>query len=429
MACSLGIDISSLPQMLSELSHKTFIVSMHLIKLAKYFNYAYRQPMRSSMRSCRKVHFVIYDFIVIGAGMAGASAAFELAEDGKVLVIEAESQPGYHSTGRSAALFTRNYGTELVRNINALSEPFFRTPPESFTDCPLLSPRGALTISAPGEEAKLDAVLSLSTIQNPIIEMAVEDAIAMVSFLRPDRTSRAIYEVGVTDIQVASLLQSYLKGAKNRGANIITNAPIIALSHTNRVWNVSTGKNTYQAKTVINAAGAWADEIGALAGASHIGLVAKRRTAIIVDAPLDCDTDKLPCVDFANSEAYIKPEAGKLMVSPGDATPTPPQDVQPDEMDLAVLADWVERETLIPIRRISHSWAGLRSFVADENPVMGYEPIVPNFVWHAGQGGFGIMMAPALARALAAICLENQLPADFTASGISTTDLGVSRLL
>lgn len=371
---------------------------------------------------------MIYDFIVIGAGMAGASAAFELAEQGKVLVIEAESQPGYHSTGRSAALFTRNYGTELVRSINALSEPFFRAPPESFTESPLLSPRGALTISSLGEEAKLDAVLNLSTIEDPIIEMAVDDAIAMVPFLRADRISRAIYEVGVTDIQVASLLQSYLKGAKNRGVNIVTNEPVITLSHVNGTWIVTTGKNTYQAKTIINAAGAWADEIGALAGASQIGLVAKRRTAIIIDAPLDCDTDGLPCVDFVNSEAYIKPEAGKLMVSPGDATPTPPQDVQPDEMDVAILADWIERETRIPIRRISHSWAGLRSFVADENPVVGYDSVVPNFVWHAGQGGFGIMMAPALARALATICFERQLPADFTASGIAAADLGVSRL-
>ncbi|PCI88515.1 MAG: FAD-dependent oxidoreductase [Hyphomicrobiales bacterium] len=360
--------------------------------------------------------------------MAGASAAFELAKDGNVLVIEAESQPGYHSTGRSAALFTRNYGTELVRNINALSEHFFRSPPEDFTDIPLLSPRGALTISGPGEEAKLDAVLDLSTNQNPIIEMAVEDAISMVPFLRPDRVSRAIYEVGVTDIQVAALLQSYLKGTKKRGADIVTNEPVSALSQVDGMWIVNTRKNTYQAKTIINAAGAWADEIGALAGATRIGLVAKRRTAIIIDAPSDCDTDSLPCVDFVSSEAYIKPEAGKLMVSPGDATPTPPQDVQPDEMDVAVLADWIERETRIPIRRISHSWAGLRSFVSDENPVVGYDPVVPNFVWHVGQGGFGIMMAPALARAIAAICFERQLPADFVASGIVAADLGVSRL-
>ncbi|MBL1419674.1 MAG: FAD-binding oxidoreductase [Alphaproteobacteria bacterium] len=371
---------------------------------------------------------MIYDFIVIGAGIAGASAAYELSEHSKVLIIEAESQSGYHSTGRSAALFTRNYGTPLVRKINALSEPFFNAPPEYFTDNPLLSPRGALTISNPGEEAKLDATLRLSTKQNPIIEMNVQTAIAMVPFLRVDRIGRAIFEAGVTDIQVAALLQSYLKGTKNRGTNIVTNEPVIALNHMNDIWTVTTGKNTYQTKTIINAAGAWADEIGALAGAFQIGLVAKRRTAIIVDAPPDCDTDGLPCIDFVSNEAYIKPEAGKLMISPGDATPIPPQDVQPDEMDVAILADWIQHETHIPIRRISHSWAGLRSFVADENPVVGYDTVVPDFVWHAGQGGFGIMMAPALARALAAICFEHKLPADFEASGIIVTDLGISRL-
>ena len=379
------------------------------------------------MRLCRKVHFVIYDFIVIGAGMAGASAAFELAEQGKVLLIEAENQPGYHSTGRSAALFTRNYGTKLVRSINALSEPFFLAPPENFTDSPLLSPRGALTISSPGEEAKLDAVLSLSTAQNPIIEMAIEDAIALVPFLRADLISRAIYEDGVTDIQVASLLQSYLRGGKNKGTNIVTNEPVNALSHSDGTWTVSTGKNTYYAKTIINAAGAWADEIGALAGATHINLVAKRRTAIIVDAPPNCDTARLPCVDFANNEAYIKPEAGKLMISPGDATPTPPQDVQPDEMDVAVLADWIERETRIPIRRISHSWAGLRSFVSDENPVVGYDPKVPNFIWHAGQGGFGIMMAPTLARACASLIAQDKLPQELLDVGVTADNLSPNR--
>ncbi len=371
---------------------------------------------------------MVYDFVVIGAGMAGASAAFELAAQSCVLLIEAEQHPGYHSTGRSAALFTRNYGTPLVRRINALSEPFFHAPPDGFTDGPLLHPRGALAVAGPGDEARLDAVIKASTSSNPVVEMSPKDVLAMVPFLRPERVSRAAYEEGVADIDVAALLKSYLKGFKKRGGQVVTGAPVTALKHEADTWAVTTAKGTYRAKTVINAAGAWADEIGALAGASRIGLVAKRRTAIIVDAPTGDPVNALPCIDFASNDAYVKPEAGKLMASPGDATPTTPQDAQPDEMDVAVLADWIERETLITVRRIAHKWAGLRSFVADESPVVGRDTTVANFVWLAGQGGYGIMMAPALARAVASLCLDHRLPRDFVRSQFTIDDLGPMRL-
>ena len=371
---------------------------------------------------------MVFEFIVMGAGMAGASAAYELSANSSVLLIEAETQPGYHSTGRSAALFTRNYGTPLVRKINALSEPFFRLPPTGLVDGPLLRSRGALAVAGPGDEAALDAVLSAATADDPVLEMTSAEALSLVPFLRPERVARAAYEPGVTDIEVATLLGSYLKGFKLRDGQIRTGEPVTALEYASSNWKVTTPKGTYQAKTLINACGAWADEIGTLAGAARIGLVAKRRTAIIVDATPGYDVGTLPCVDFAATDAYIKPEAGKLMVSPGDASPIQPQDVQPDEMDVAVLADWLERETMIPVRRISHSWAGLRSFVADDNPVVGFDPVVPGFVWHAGQGGYGIMMAPALARAVASLGQDGKLPADFVSFQVTMDDLGPARL-
>ncbi|MBL4810981.1 MAG: FAD-binding oxidoreductase [Rhodobacteraceae bacterium] len=371
---------------------------------------------------------MVYDFIVIGAGMAGASAAYELAVESKVLLLEAESQPGYHSTGRSAALFTRNYGTALVRRINALSEPFFKAPPDGFTDQPFLSPRGALAVAPPGQEALLDPVLAASTSRDPVIELPVSEALARAPFLRPDRVARAVYEADVNDINVAAMLLSYIKGFKNRGGAIEASALVTKLHSTGAGWQVTAGARTFTGKTIINAAGAWAEQIGAMAGAAPIGLVAKRRTVIIIDAIAGMDVARFPCVDFAASDAYIKPEAGKFMASPGDATPTDPQDVQPDEMDVAVLADWIMRETLIPVRRIEHSWAGLRTFASDENPVVGHDPELANFVWHSGQGGYGIMMAPALAKAVAALCFDTQLPADFLACGISIADLGPARL-
>jgi D-arginine dehydrogenase len=370
---------------------------------------------------------MIHNFIVIGAGMAGASAAYELAAEGSVLLVEAEQQPGYHSSGRSAALFTRNYGTPLVRRINALSEPFFLSPPEGFAAQPLLASRGALAVAPPGEEGLLDPVLAVSTAANPVVELPVAAALNMAPFLRPERVGRAVYEAGVSDIEVSLMLQGYLTEFRVRGGQIATNAPVTALANSDGVWTVEAGKNTYRGKTIVNAAGAWADQIGALAGAAPLGLVAKRRTAIIIAALPGMAVAELPCVDFAATEAYIKPDAGQLMASPGDATPTPPQDVQPDEMDVAVLADWVQRETLIPVRRIAHRWAGLRSFVADDSPVVGYDRRVADFMWCAGQGGYGIMMAPALARAVASLCLGQRLSHDFAAAGITESDLGPAR--
>lgn len=382
---------------------------------------------RVTRGNAKRRRTMVYEYIVMGAGMAGASAAYELSQNANVLIIEAEKQPGYHSSGRSAALFTRNYGTALVRKINALSEPFFQTPPEGFVGGPLLRPRGALAVAGPGNEHRLDAVLAAGTDDDPVHEITPEEALEMVPFLRRKNVTRAAFEPGVTDIEVATLLVAYLKGFKRRGGEIRTGEPITALTQTHGNWAVTTSKEIYHAKTVINACGAWADEIGALAGATRIGLIAKRRTAIIVDATPGYNVATLPCVDFVENDAYIKPDAGKLMVSPGDATPTPPQDAQPDEMDVAVLADWLERETLIPVRRIAHSWAGLRSFVSDESPVVGLDPLVPRFIWHAGQGGYGIMMAPALARAVASLAQDSRLPFDFNAIDVTADALGPAR--
>ncbi|CTQ48561.1 NAD(P)/FAD-dependent oxidoreductase [Jannaschia donghaensis] len=371
---------------------------------------------------------MIHDVIVIGAGMAGASTAFELSSEASVLLLEAETQPGYHSTGRSAALFTRNYGSPLVRRINALSEPFFRDPPAGFIEGPLLHRRGAVAVASPGSEDRLDALLTAGTTDDPVGEISCADALAMIPFLRPERVARAVTEPGVTDIDVASLLQAYLRGFRARGGLIATSARITALARVGGVWAVTAGGVTHRAPTVVNAAGAWADAVGAMAGAAPIGLVAKRRTAIVIDAPTGVDVAALPCVDFVATDAYIKPEAGKLMASPGDATPDVAQDVRPDEMDIAVLADWIGRETTIEVRRISHSWAGLRSFVPDEGPVVGRAPEIDGFVWNAGQGGYGIMMAPTLARAAAAACFDRGLPDDMAAAGLRFEDLSSDRM-
>jgi D-arginine dehydrogenase len=350
---------------------------------------------------------MIYDYIVIGGGMAGASAAYELSAHGTVLVLETEKTAGYHATGRSAALFTRNYGGPVVRQINAASEAFFRSPPAGFCETPFLSPRGSLTVAAPGYEDALDSVLAMSEPGQEVCSIDPKEACEMVGFLRPDRVARAVYEANVADIDVASLHLAYLKGAKARGSVIMTNQPVTGLTYQSGVWRVQTSRDSFAAAKIINAAGAWADQVGALAGARKIGLVPKRRTGIIINAPEGTKCGALPAIDFAGGDAYIKPDATKLMASPGDATPTEPHDAWPDDMDIAVLVDWIQRETKIQVTKVESSWAGLRSFVADEAPVVGFDRDVPGFFWLAGQGGYGIMMAPALAVLTANLCVNS----------------------
>lgn len=355
-----------------------------------------------------KAASLAYDFLIVGGGIAGASAAYALAARGSVLLLEAEDSTGYHATGRSAALFTRNYGGEVVRRINAASAGFFRAPPEGFCPTPLLTPRGCLTVADAASVSDLETLLAMSEPGEDVVPIGADTACAMVPFLRPDRVSHAVYEENVADIDVATLQLSYLKGARARGAQVLTKHAITALTHGVAGWSVQAAGDSFVATHVINAAGAWADQVGALAGATPIGLVPKRRSAIVIDAPPGIDCSTLPALDFAGSDAYLKPEGGRLMASPGDATPMEPHDAWPDDMDIAVLVDWIQRETTLKIESIRHSWAGLRSFVADESPVVGFDPQVPHFFWLAGQGGYGIMMAPALAALTADLICEGK---------------------
>ena len=354
-----------------------------------------------------------YDYLVIGAGISGTAAAYELASHGTVLLLEAEASPGYHSTGRSAALFTPHFGPDKVQAINRFSRDFFASPPEGFCDGPLVTPRGMLTIATPGMEEALAAHLELSATGQEIVSISAKEALAMAPLLRPERVAAASYEPGVMDIDVALLHQSYLRGFKNRGGTLVCGKRVDSLTRAYGRWSVKADGDTFEAKTIINAAGAWADQIGLMAGAKSIGLIPKRRTAIVVDAPEGINVKSMPAVDFAGADAYFKPDAGRIMASPGDQTPVEPQDIQPDEWDMAVVADWLQTETTIQIRRIGTSWAGLRSFVEDQNPVVKFDPDIEGFFWLAAQGGYGIMMAPTLAKAATGLIVNGKLPEVF----------------
>ncbi|OYU47193.1 MAG: FAD-dependent oxidoreductase [Rhizobiales bacterium PAR1] len=367
-----------------------------------------------------------YDFLVIGAGISGASAAFSLAKRGKTLLLEAETLPGYHSTGRSAALYTPNFGSPVVRKLNMAGHGFFATPPEGFSERPLLTPRQSLTLARPGEEAKLAAVLACSTAEHPILPISAEEAYRLAPILRREVIGAAALEPGVTDMDVAAIHQGFLRGFRLRGGELRCAAGVSALHREAAGWRVEAGGEIFHAGVVVNAAGAWGDAIAQLAGIAPIGLVAKRRTIIGIETTMQ--VSDMPLIEFAGEEGYLKPDTGRILASPGDETPVAPQDIQPEEWDIAVTVDWLQRHTVLDIRRVANSWAGLRTFVADHAPVVGFDPEHPGFFWLVGQGGYGIMHSPTLGRATTSLIETGELPADLLALGLTRDDLSPARL-
>lgn len=366
------------------------------------------------------------DFLIIGAGVSGAGTGFELSRHGKVVLLEAESQPGYHSTGRSAALYTRYYGNRVARALNHASLAFLENPPAGFADPPLLSPRGFLGFAPPEATEAVEHMLALDPSGREIVEVTPSRAVELVPILKPEAVGRAAYEEGVLDMDVHAIHHGFLRGLASRGGKVVTGARATAVERRNGSWHVRAGSETYVAPILVNAAGAWADEFGRLAGIESIGLVPKRRTAIIVDVP-GLDLRRWPGVDQLDNEHYFKPDAERLMVSPGDTTPSPPCDAQPEDLDVALVVDWFQRVTTVEVRRLGNRWAGLRSFVADDAPVCGAEPSAPGFYWLAGQGGYGIMMSSSLGRAVTALITAGELPEDIRALGVTEADLSPAR--
>lgn len=369
------------------------------------------------------------DFIVIGGGIAGASAAYALSRHGTVTLLEREEQPGYHTTGRSAALYSRRYRNPLIRGLATASGPFLESPPPGFTEHPILTPRGLLLIAGAGQEealaAQFDADQVAAGIARPVARNEIFD---LAPVLDPDYVAAATYIEAAKDIDVNGLHAGFLRGLRRAGGEIVTAAEVSGLRRAGGRWEVTTTAGDHVAPAVVNAAGAWADEIGALAGASRLGLEPRRRTVATFDPPEGIDPSPWPMVMDAEERFYLKPEAGRLLISPCDETLSPPCDAQPDEVDVAVAVELIERATTLEVRRLTHRWAGLRSFFPDRMPVCGRDPRLEGFVWLAGQGGFGIMTAEALGRAAAAVARSAPLPHDLLEAGITEETLGPNRL-
>jgi D-arginine dehydrogenase len=369
------------------------------------------------------------EVIIIGAGIAGASAAYEIAEFASVTVLEREPQCGYHSTGRSAASFTENYGNTLIRRLAIASRAFLESAPGRFCDGPLLSPRGLVTVARADQLALLAEQLAVASALIPsIVAMEPKEAVARVPILRPDYVAGAIFEPNSMELDVSGLHQGYLRGARARGAAIRVDAEVVAIGRRGGDWLVETRAGSFVSPILVNAAGAWADAVAAMAGIVPLGLVPKRRTAFLVPAPDGMDVRAWPMIDDAGGDFYFKPDAGRIFVSPADATPSAPVDAQPDDMDVAIGVERFERATTVNVARVARSWAGLRTFAADDSPVVGPDGTADGFIWLAGQGGYGIKTSPAMSRICAALVRGRSLPEDLVRLGITVAGLSPNRL-
>ncbi len=363
-----------------------------------------------------------YDIAILGGGIAGLSLAYFLGASRSVVVIEREENLGYHSTGRSAAEFVLRYNSPEVCTLAAISRDFFDHPPEGFTGVPLLVPRGGLMIANAEKLERFEAHFTVEQGKtDKLTRLSIDEAVAMATILDPSYLAGAYHDPEFWDIEVESLLQGYVKGARRAGVDIRQKAGVMAARDDGRHWLIDTEGETISARLVVNATGGWADPTAGLFGVAPIGIVPHRRTAILVDLPDGVDTRTMPEINELDDEFYIKPDAGRLLVSPADETPCEPGDVQPEEIDVAWAAHHLETATTMEVRRIARTWAGMRSFAPDRLPVVGPASDNPRFFWLAGQGGYGILSSPALGALAASLLIGSEVPAGFTRAGLAPT--------
>lgn len=376
-------------------------------------------------------------FLIVGAGMAGASAAAFLAPHGSVVLLEAEAHPGHHATGRSAASYIDTYGHPTVCAVTRAARDFFWSPPDGFADHPLVRPRPDLQVAGPGGGAILDALLAEHA---PTLRpVDADEARRLCPILRPEIDWRGALNEGSADIDVDGLLQGFLRLARAHGARLVTGARVRHLERTAAGWRATASApdagsggspgETFEAEILINAAGAWAGPLGRLAGLGDLGLAPFRRTAVRLTPQHAQGLADWPFVIDVEDRFYFKPDAGGLMLSPVDETPSEPCDAWADDLDVAYAVQHFEDATTEQVRRVTHTWAGLRTFTPDRVPVLGPDPRDPAFVWLAGQGGYGIQTAPAMGEALAGLLVRGDLPERLRAEGVTAAALGVERLV
>lgn len=349
-----------------------------------------------------------FDIAIIGAGIAGASLAAEISAHKSVLLLEAEAHPGYHSTGRSAAFWDESYGGPAVQPLTTASGPFLANPPNDFHDGPLMNPRGALHIGTDADHIRADALLADFADSGVRFERLDRGGIEThVPGLLPAWTS-GLWEPDCCDIDVGALHGAYLRQARRQNVVLHCNARVESAQWNAGHWVLEAMGTTFTADIIVNAAGAWADDVARLAHIRPLAIQPYRRTIAQLSVSPSAPAN-LPLVIGLDGSFYFKPDSGgTLWLSPHDETPTPPCDTAPEELDVAVAIARLQEVVDWDIRRVEHKWAGLRSFAPDRKPVIGPDPANPSFFWLAGQGGFGIQTAPAAAR-LAASMLSDRI--------------------
>ncbi|UST52527.1 FAD-binding oxidoreductase (plasmid) [Comamonadaceae bacterium OTU4NAUVB1] len=371
-----------------------------------------------------------FDIVIVGAGIAGSSLAWQLSRHARVALLEMEAQPGYHATGRSAALFMETYGTPMIRALTRASRAFYENPPEGFTEHPILSPRGVMHVAKHGQERELEDALAFALASSPnVVLLSTSQVVERCSVLRADLICGAVYEADAMDIDVHALHQGYLRGFRGNGGQLLSGATLSSAAFGSGQWTITLADGRgLSAGKLVNAAGAWADVVASRCGVPPVGLQPKRRTAFTFEPPADVDIARWPAIVGVDETYYFKPDAGQLLGSPANADPVDPQDIQPEELDVATGIHFIEEVTTLQIRRPRHVWAGLRSFVADGDLVIGADDRCPAFVWAAAQGGYGIQTASAAAALAAASVLGQDVPQHLAAHGVVAEALLPRRL-
>lgn len=376
---------------------------------------------------------VTSDFLIIGGGIAGLSAAARLAAHGRVVVLESEPGCGYHSSGRSATFYHFGIGNAPVRAMTAWSRTFFESPPGDFADRSLCRATPALFVARPDMIDVLDALeIEMRRFTDTVARVDEGEMKALLPVLRTggDAVVAGVVDTSGRRLDADGLLQGFIRAVRRGGGETVTNARVATLARDGGVWTVTTDSGgVYQAPIVVNAAGAWADQIGMLAGAAPLGLEPKRRTIIQFDPPAGLAIDDWPFCKAAVDDFYMLPESGRLMASPVDEVPSDPVDAQPEEYDLALAAWKVGEYTTLDVPRIAHKWAGLRSFVRDRVPTAGFAPDATGFFWLAGQGGYGLQTAPAMAGIVESLIVQTPWPAGLAEAGVTAATVDPARLL
>jgi D-arginine dehydrogenase len=332
------------------------------------------------------------DFLVIGGGIAGLSAGARLSTLGQVTLLERETALGWHASGRSAALYEETYGLPSTVALNRASKSFFLQ-----DNSHLMTPRGLLLVAGPEDADRF--AHDLATMEMTPLTLA--EARAILPILNPATVTQAAFHADAWDIDTDALLQTFARQIRATGGTILTGTEVTAIRRTGSGWTVSTPAGDHDAHDLVNAAGAWADQIATLAGLQPIGLTPLRRSMARIAAPTGHVTTGWPMTFGAGETWYMKPDAGALIVSPAEEDPTHPHDAWADDMVLAEGLARYEAHVTTPVTRLLASWAGLRSFSPDRQLVIGPDPLDPRFLWSAGQGGYGFQTSPAASALLA----------------------------